>query len=101
MEEEGRKEKVFSMPDGGAVGTVLITVGMDFLLWCQHTHACNRINTHTCRATCCHSAPPAQHLVIKDQRGLSSLEKEEEIRAKEKERKSMNWHVSHTYFFSK
>lgn len=47
MKEEGRKEKVFSMPDGGAVGAVLITVGMDFLLWRQHTHTCMQSYKHT------------------------------------------------------
>lgn len=57
------KEKVFSMPDGGAVGTSLITVGMDFPPSHQHTHI--KSHKHTCRATSCHSTPPAQHLVIK------------------------------------
>lgn len=51
------------MPDGRAVGVSLITVGMDFLLSNQHTHM--RSRKHTCRATSCHSAPPARHLVIK------------------------------------
>lgn len=72
------KEKVFSMPDGKAVGTLLITVGMDFPPSHQHTHKIRQ--THTNRNASCHSTPPAQHLVIKaEPRKWSSLVAKERI----------------------
>lgn len=53
-----RKKKVCSMPDGRAVGTSLITVGMNFARSLRYTYT---TRTHTW----CLSAPPAPHLVIK------------------------------------
>lgn len=105
VRKEGGKRKresffFLSMPDGRAVGTSLITVGIDFPLSHQHTynHTNKHMHTHAELPPVTRYHLPGTWSSKQDQGGLLSLVEGERIRPMEKEWKGTNAICFHFWF---